>query len=152
MTLTFFGVSALQGGQHSHNPLQESVPCGLMSQGTIMLTIEGRTQEPEHQRKPFLDKVFREPFVTMAKAPECQPQIFLDLFRTRQIGANPERSDLLNFRGPDRRKFGELCVLLFFPRKPTKCTQNPGLVNHFSATLRGQLNWTGPIANGSDSF
>ena len=32
----------------------------------------------------------------------------------------------------------------------TKYTQNPGLVNKFSATPRGQLNWTGPIANGSD--
>ena len=32
----------------------------------------------------------------------------------------------------------------------TKCSQNPGLVNQFSATPRGQLNWTGPIAHGSD--
>ena len=77
------------------------------------------------------------------------------LFRTRWIGANPEKSDLLNFRGPDRRKFSELCVFaVFFLRKQekklTKCSQNPGLVKEFSATLRGQLNWTGPIANGSD--
>ena len=35
--------------------------------------------------------------------------------------------------------------------KSTKCSQNPGLVNEFSATPRGQLNWTGPIANSSDS-
>ena len=27
---------------------------------------------------------------------------------------------------------------------------SPRLVNQFSATLQGQLNWTGPIANGSD--
>ena len=33
----------------------------------------------------------------------------------------------------------------------TKCSQNPGLVNQLSATPRGQLNWTGPIANGSGS-
>ena len=33
--------------------------------------------------------------------------------------------------------------------KSTKCSQNPGLVNEFSATPRGQLNWTGPIANSS---
>ena len=39
-----------------------------------------------------------------------------------------------------------------FPRKKlTKYSQNPSLVNQFSATPRGQLNWTGPIANGSDS-
>ena len=38
-------------------------------------------------------------------------------FRTRRIGANPEKSDLVNFRGPDRKKFSELCVLLFFPRQ-----------------------------------
>ena len=36
--------------------------------------------------------------------------------------------------------------------KSTKCSQNPGLVNEFSATPRGRLNWTGPIANGSDFF
>ena len=30
--------------------------------------------------------------------------------------------------------------------------QNPGLVNQFSATPRGQLNWTGPIASDSDSI
>ena len=35
-------------------------------------------------------------------------------FRTHRIGANPEKSDLVNFQGPDRRNFSELCVLLFF--------------------------------------
>ena len=70
--------------------------------------------------------------------------------RTRRIGANPEKSDLVNFRGSDWRTFSELSVLLFFLGKMTKCSQNPGLVNQFSATPRGQLNWTGPIANGSD--
>ena len=35
-------------------------------------------------------------------------------FRTRRIGADPEKSDLVNFRGPDWRTFSELCVLLFF--------------------------------------
>ena len=37
----------------------------------------------------------------------------------------------------------------FFLEKSTKCSQNPGLVNEFSATPRGHLNWTGPIANSS---
>ena len=36
--------------------------------------------------------------------------------------------------------------------KSTKCSQNPGLVNEFSATPRGRLNWTGPIANGSETI
>ena len=36
---------------------------------------------------------------------------------THWIGANPEKSDLVNFQGPDWRKFSELCVLLFFLRK-----------------------------------
>ena len=40
--------------------------------------------------------------------------------RTRRIGANPEKSDLVNFRGSDWRKFSELCVLLFFPWKTDK--------------------------------
>ena len=70
--------------------------------------------------------------------------------RTRRIGANPEKSDLVNFRGPDKRKFSELCVCCFSWEKSTKCSPNPGLVNKFSATPRGQLNWTGPIANSSD--
>ena len=34
--------------------------------------------------------------------------------------------------------------------KSTECSQNPGVVNEFSATLQGQLNLTGPIANNSD--
>ena len=34
-------------------------------------------------------------------------------FKTRRIGANPEKAHLVNFRGPDSRKFSELCVLLF---------------------------------------
>ena len=70
--------------------------------------------------------------------------------RTRRIGANPEKSDLVNFRDADWRKFSELCVLLFLLGKLTKCSQNPGLVSQFSATARGQLNRTGPIANGSE--
>ena len=60
------------------------------------------------------------------------------------------KSRLVNFRGPDSRKLSELCVLLFFQGKSTKCSQNPGLVNEFSATPRGRLNWTGPIANSSE--
>ena len=39
---------------------------------------------------------------------------------TRRIGANPEKSDLVNFRGPDWRKFSELCVLLSFLGKIDK--------------------------------
>ena len=44
--------------------------------------------------------------------------------------------------GSGLKKFSELCPLLFFRRKSTKCSQNPGLVNKCSATLRtlrGQL-------------
>ena len=40
--------------------------------------------------------------------------------RTCRIGANPEKSDLVNFWGPDWRKFSELCVLLFFLGKIDK--------------------------------
>ena len=50
------------------------------------------------------------------------------------------------------RKFSDLCVLLLFQGKFDKMLPNPGLVNQFSATLRSQLNWTGPNANGSDSY
>ena len=32
----------------------------------------------------------------------------------------------------------------------TKCSRNPGLVNEFSASPWGRLNWTGPIANSSE--
>ena len=41
-------------------------------------------------------------------------------FRTRWIGANPEKSDLVNFQGPDWSKFSELCVLLFLLGKSDK--------------------------------
>ena len=55
---------------------------------------------------------------TKSKSGECFDvmglhQLPQNIFRTRRIGANPEKSDLLNFRGPDWRKFSELCVLLF---------------------------------------
>ena len=71
--------------------------------------------------------------------------------RACRIGANLEKSDLVHFRGPGWRKFSELSVLLFFAGKVlTKYSQNPGLVNQFSASPRGQLNWTGPTANGSE--
>ena len=36
------------------------------------------------------------------------------------IGANPEKSDLVNFRGPDWKKFSELGVLLFSLGKADK--------------------------------
>ena len=45
---------------------------------------------------------------------------FCRTIRTRWIGANPEKSDLVNFRAPDKRKFSELCVLLFFLGKIDK--------------------------------
>ena len=38
-------------------------------------------------------------------------------------------------------------VFCYFPRNIDKCSQNLGLVKQFSATPRGQLNQTGPIAN-----
>ena len=72
--------------------------------------------------------------------------------RTHRIGANPQKLSLVNFRGPDRRKFSELCVCpLFLGKKnPRKCSPKPGLVNQCLATLRGELTWTGPIANRSE--
>ena len=42
-----------------------------------------------------------------------------------------------------------LCFAVL-PGKSTKCSPNPGLANEYSATPRGQLNWTGPIANSSE--
>ena len=66
--------------------------------------------------------------------------IFLRLFLSLNAPgsrANPEKISLVNFRGPDRRKFSELCVLLCFLGKTHKMPpQNPGLVNQFSATPR----------------
>ena len=42
--------------------------------------------------------------------------------------------------------------MLFFLGKIDKMFPNPGLVNEFSATPRGRLNWTGPIANSSEKM
>ena len=55
--------------------------------------------------------------------PECSRDMRASCHASR---TNPEKSDLINFRGPDWRKFSELCVLLIFLGKMTKCSQNPG--------------------------
>ena len=49
-----------------------------------------------------------------------RPDLHRILSRTCRIGANPEKSDLVNFWGPDRRKLSGFCALLFFP---TRCSQ-----------------------------
>ena len=73
-------------------------------------------------------------------------------FTTQQIGANPEKSDLVNYRGLDWKKVSELRVLPFFPRKKsTKSYQNPGFVKQFWDTAWGQLHWASPIANSCES-
>ena len=76
--------------------------------------------------------------------------LLFSAIRTRRIGANPEKSDLVNFRGPTRETLVNSVFCCFCWEKSTKCSRKPGLVNEFSATPRGQLNWTGPIANSSD--
>ena len=73
-------------------------------------------------------------------------------FITRRIGANPEKSDLVNFRGPTKKNLVNSVFCCFSWEKSTNCSRKPGLVNEFSATPRGQLNWTGPIANSSDQY
>ena len=42
-------------------------------------------------------------------------------------------------------------VFCCFLGTANKSLQNQGLLEQFSVTLRGQLHWTGPIANTSDS-
>ena len=39
------------------------------------------------------------------------------LIKTRRIGVNPEKPDLINFWGQDWRKFSEVWTLLFFLKK-----------------------------------
>ena len=70
--------------------------------------------------------------------------------RTRWIGANPKKSDLVNSGVRTKENLVNSVFCCFSWDKSTKCSQNPGLVNEFSATPRGQLYWTGPIANSSD--
>ena len=72
------------------------------------------------------------------------------IIRERRIGVNPEKSDLVNFRGPDEENLVNSVFCCFSWEKSTKSSQNPGLANEFSANLRGQPNWTGPIANSSE--
>ena len=43
-----------------------------------------------------------------------------------------------------------LCFAFFPAKNWQNAPKIPGLVNQFSATPRGQLNWTGPVANGSE--
>ena len=74
-------------------------------------------------------------------------------FRTRRIGANPEKIRFSEFPGSGLNKNLVNSVFCCFSwENRQKCSQNPGLVNEFSATPRGQLNWTGPIANSSDFY
>ena len=72
------------------------------------------------------------------------------LFRARWIGASPEKSDLVNSRVRTKENLVNSVFCRFSWEKSTKCSQNPGLVNEFSVTPRGRLNWTGPIANSSE--
>ena len=77
-----------------------------------------------------------------------------------QIGAiiyqnSPDRGQrrkirFSKFPGSELKKIQCTLCFVVFPRKMTKSSQNPGLVNLSSATPWGQLNWTGPIANSSD--
>ena len=45
--------------------------------------------------------------------------------RTDRIGANPEKSTLVSFRGPSWRRFSELSILLFLLRKINKIHPKP---------------------------
>ena len=67
----------------------------------------------------------------------------------RMIGANPEKSDLVNFRGPDWRNLVNSVFCCFFLKKVDKMFPKSWFSKRISATPRGQLNWTGPIANSS---
>ena len=47
--------------------------------------------------------------------------------RARWIGANPEKSDLVNFRVQTEKNLVNFCVLLFFLGKTNKMLPNPPL-------------------------
>ena len=59
--------------------------------------------------------------------------VMIILISTHRIGANPEDLNLVNCRGPNSRKFSELCVLRLFLRQTSKHSPNPGAVNRCSA-------------------
>ena len=73
-------------------------------------------------------------------------------FRIYQIRASPEKSDSASFRVRTKEEnFSELCVCCFCLKKVNKMLPpKKGLVNQFSATPRGQLNWASLIANSSE--
>ena len=79
---------------------------------------------PLSTENPFFCSLTEKCFVA---SPKSAPRVFSKylthvIVRIHRIGANPEKSDLVNFRGLNLRRFSELCVLLFSPRKNR---QNP---------------------------
>ena len=60
------------------------------------------------------------------------------------------KSDLVNFRGPDWRKFSALCVLLFLLGRTDKMFPKSQSSKPIFGHSAGQLNWAGPIPNGSE--
>ena len=79
--------------------------------------------------------------------------MYAGLIRNSPDRGQSRKSDLVNFRCPDWRKFSELCVLLFVPGKIDKIFPksrfSERIFGDSTATPRHQLNWTGPIANSS---
>ena len=67
-------------------------------------------------------------------------QAFFPSIRTHWIGANPEKSENLVNTG--------FCC---FPRKIGKMLPKPRFSKPIFGPPQGQLDWTGPIANSSDS-
>ena len=69
-----------------------------------------------------------------------------------RIGANPEKLDSVNFRGPDWRKFSELCVLLFFLGKNYKMLPKTGFSKpSFGHPSGSTKSGPAPSQNSSDS-
>ena len=120
---------------HSENKIFSKYFQGANSELNSLFFFQGK--HPEFRRMAGFRKI----------SSEC----YGPSFRTRRIGANPEKSDLLNFRGPDWRKFSELCVLLFFLGKTDKMLPKSRFSKRIFGHSAGHLNWTGPIANGSES-
>ena len=79
-----------------------------------------QTESSHSPQDPLCGKGLKISVLTHKETPRRVSVTFESLYkRTHPIGANPEKLDLVNFRGPDRRKFSELCAVLFFLQKKT---------------------------------
>ena len=61
---------------------------------------------------------------TQAMSIACNSEL-VHISRTHRIGANPDKSDFVNFQGPEWRIFSDLCFLRFSQESQQNAPKTP---------------------------